>query len=142
MAPPTPHFGQPTPKWVRRLPWGDAAAGLAAGTAVLLLRSSLAGWYGMPLEVVTAMGLTNLGYASFGTALGLKGRSTVLIRLLASANMLWGVVCLAALGLMWSRLTAFGAAHLIIEGLLVGGLGAFEWRIRAHFEDAPAQMGQ
>ena len=54
-----------------------------------------------------------------------------MIVLLVAANATWAGVCLMLAMRFGATASVFGLTHLIIEGLIVGGLAALEWRVRA-----------
>jgi hypothetical protein len=76
------------------------------------------------------MGIANLGYGccSFILARLRRGEQVPLFRVLAGANMLWALVCLVLACGWFGTANALGLAALVIEALLVGGLGLLEWR--------------
>lgn len=115
----------------RWLLWIDCSGGLAVGLAVLLLRDWLSDWYGLPLHLVTLLGVANLAYGAYSLTLATRTvRPMSLVKLLASANILWAAVC-AVLAIRWAgEATLYGLGHLVLEGAYVGGLGALEWRWR------------
>lgn len=113
----------------RRLPWIDGFAALAVGTLLLALRSVLAGFYGLSLELVTLVGVFNVIYAAPGLSLGaLRTRPAWLLRCLIVANLAWVVACIVIAARVWSSARVFGLAHIIGEGLFVGGLALLEAR--------------
>ncbi len=115
----------------RKLLWVDGSAGLVAGAVVLLIRGWLSEWYGLPEELLFSMGVANLAYGSYSTSLAIRSiRPKTLILLLVAANLTWAIVCLILTIYHRQTVTPFGLAHLIGEGLFVGGLGCLEWRWR------------
>jgi hypothetical protein len=108
----------------------DWIAGLIVGVVMLVSHPWLATLYALPAMVLVGMGLANLGYAcfSFTLARSRRGEWVPLFRVLAAANLLWALVCLTLAGLWFREATALGLAALVIEALLVGGLGVLEWR--------------
>ncbi|MBK9708652.1 MAG: hypothetical protein IPO77_17100 [Acidobacteria bacterium] len=46
------------------------------------------------------------------------------------ANALWAVLCGLTAIIVASNASRFGVAQLLVEGSLVGGLAALEWRNR------------
>ena len=115
----------------RTLLWIDSGAALLAGVAVLALATRLSELYALPRALLLGMGAANLTYGLFSGSLARRARRPPrLLVALVVANAAWAGLCgAAALGLA-DRATAFGLAHLVGEGLFVGGLAALEWRQR------------
>lgn len=116
---------------VQRLLWIDGSAALAAGTFVLLARRVLATSYAMPLDVITAVGLVNVGYAAFSLTLASRSRRPLaLVVTLAAANATWACVCVW-IALRYQHIaTAPGLAHVLFEAAFVAALAMLEWRYR------------
>ncbi len=111
--------------------WIDATAAALAGVVVLFVSGWLSGWYGLPQELLISIGVVNLVYASYSSSLAMRmRRPKALILFLVSANLLWSVVCVVLALIYRDTATLFGLAHLLGEGLFVGGLGGLEWRWR------------
>lgn len=108
----------------------DWIAGMSVGVLILCLHRWLAELYAFPPNVLLGMGLTNLGYGCFSFILAWlrRGEQVPLFRVLASANLLWALVCVVLAGLWFRDASTLGVAALVIEALLVGGLGLLEWR--------------
>lgn len=53
-----------------------------------------------------------------------------------TANALWAVLCAATAVRLSSSASGLGLAHLVGEGLFVGGLAALEWSQRARLATA------
>lgn len=118
--------------WPRQLPWIDASGGLLVGTAMLVLRPLLVGFYGLSLTLITAIAVANLLYSIPGFAIGLsRPRPAWLLQLLIAANLAWFGVCVVLATVVWSSATMFGLAHLLAEGLYVAALALFERKHRA-----------
>jgi hypothetical protein len=122
---------------LRRLLWIDCSAAFVAGLVVL----SLAGWlsrlYIMPQGLLVAMGVANLCYGTFSFSLARRARRPrSLLAVLVAANATWAVLCGLAALRFGSVASAFGLAHLIGEGLFVGGLAALEWNQRENLSTA------
>lgn len=114
----------------RWLLWIDGGGGALVGVLVLGLRRWLAGWYGLPLDVVTLLGAANLAYGLYGLNLArLEVRPRPLLLGLVAANGAWPVVCGALLVRYGGEATGLGVLHLVAEGVYVGGLAALEWRV-------------
>lgn len=114
-----------------RLLWLDGAAGLTVGAAVLLLRGWLAELHGLSESFVVFLGLVNLLYAAVSLPIAAwSARPPELVGLLAIANVAWGVVCLTLSAAIGDAATPWFHAHLVGEGLIVGAMGVWEWRLR------------
>ncbi|MBX3465884.1 MAG: hypothetical protein KF878_03170 [Planctomycetes bacterium] len=112
----------------------DAGAGATVGLLLLVLRAWVAELYGLPLALVEVVGAANLAYGCCSGTLALRaalGRapSRAAVAALIAANATWAVVCVGLVALTWPSATAFGVAHLALEGLFVGGLAALEARL-------------
>ena len=109
----------------------DGIAGLTAGVFVLLHVGRLSNLYDLPNWLVSANGIANLAYGTYSSILAsFTKRPLVSIAVLATANLIWGIVCLITAGIFFRSATVFGFAHAVFEGLFVGGLGLLEWRFR------------
>jgi hypothetical protein len=127
---------------VQRLLWIDGSAALAAGTFVLLARRVLATFYAMPLEVITGIGLVNVGYAAFSLTLASRSRRPlVLVVTLAAANATWAGVCVWIAQRFWSAATAPGLTHVLFEAAFVATLAVLEWRYRTALANPSPQRG-
>ncbi|MDF1503634.1 hypothetical protein [Roseisolibacter sp. H3M3-2] len=121
----------------RRILWFDSGAGLLAGLGMLLLSAPLAGLYALPRPMLVAMGVANLAYGTYSGLLARRARRPyALVVLLVAANAAWAAFCLLAAARLAGTASAFGLAHLVGEGALVGALAAVEWRVRARLLDA------
>ncbi|MDX2183720.1 MAG: isoprenylcysteine carboxylmethyltransferase family protein [Gemmatimonadaceae bacterium] len=112
-----------------RILWIDSLGALAVGLPMLLLPHTLTGWYQLPFPIVVAVAFANVAYgtASFTLALTPRWRVPSLLRALAAANMVWGVVCGALFVRYGAPASLFGAGHLVLEGVYVASLGVLEW---------------
>jgi hypothetical protein len=116
---------------LRHLLWIDSGAGLLAGTSVLALSPWLSGLYALPRPLLVAMGLVNLAYGTYSGVLARRARRPYgLVILLVTANATWAALCGVAAVRFAGIASGFGLAHLVGEGLFVGGLAALEWRVR------------
>lgn len=116
---------------LRKLLWVDCGAAFLAGAAVVSLAEWLSRLYALPHGLLVGMGVVNLGYGAFSFSLARRARRPrSLIALLVVANATWAALC----GLVAVRLagtaSAFGLAHVVGEGLFVGGLAGLEWHQR------------
>lgn len=114
-----------------RILWIDSLGALAVGVPMLLLAPTLAEWYGLPFPVLLAVAAANVCYgsASFTLALTPRWRTTSTVRALATANMLWGVVCAALFVRHAGDAGLLGLGHFALEGAYVASLGVVEWRL-------------
>ena len=111
--------------------WIDSLGGLAAGVLVLGLSGWLSALHGLPQAVLVFTAAANLVYGSYSLSLALRRRRTrAAVYPLIFANGAWTAVCFGLATLFWETITGFGIAHLIGEGLYVGGLALVEWRQR------------
>jgi hypothetical protein len=111
--------------------WIDCAGGLIVGLAVLLLNTFLSDLYALPGVVVVIMGVANLAYGCYSLSLACRAeRPRSLLVALVVANATWAAVCLIAATWFAGTATVFGLAHLVGEGVWVGGLAAVEWQQR------------
>jgi hypothetical protein len=126
--------------FLRRLLWVDCIAGALAGSAMLVLGTWLTGLYALPRGLLLFMGAVNLLYASYSFSLAVRARRPKWsISLLVFANLAWVPVCLGLAVMFRETATLFGLAHLIGEGIFVGGLAMLEWSQRDQLleRDAP-----
>lgn len=117
----------------RSILWFDSLGGLVAGVVALLVRRWLASLYGFSVDLVVLIAAANIAYGTYSGALAvLASRGGPLPRLaidvLVLANLAWTAVCAALLRHTWPSASAFGIAHLALEGLWVGALGIVEYR--------------
>lgn len=115
----------------RKILWIDGLGAASAGAVVLLARGWLSEWYGLPLQFVTLIGVTNLAYSAYSLPLATwAGRPMALVLLLAVANLTWAALCLRWALVYAGSAGPLGLIHLVGEGLYVGGLACLEWRWR------------
>ncbi len=115
----------------RRLLWVDGLAAVVAGVVVLILGGWLSRWYQLPRDFLLLIGLVNLAYSSYSLPLARRSkRPKTLIILLVVANLAWAVACLRWAVVFSETASFYGLAHLVGEGLFVGGLACLEWRWR------------
>ena len=116
---------------LRSLLWIDCTAGLLNGALTLVFSGWLSALYALPVDLLIFMGVANVAYGTFSFSLARQGvRPRALVVLLVAANALWAVLCGLTAIVVASHASPFGVAHLLIEGSLVGGLAALEWRHR------------
>ena len=115
----------------RKLLWVDGLGALIVGSLVLLMSGWLSKWYQLPQELLIFMGIINMIYGSYSTSLAINSkRPKIRILLLVGANLAWALVCFVLLSKFSKTATIYGYAHLLGEGLYVGGLAYLEWRWR------------
>lgn len=118
--------------------WVDGLAGFLVGVAMFALSHWLAPLYDLPLSLLYFMGGANLMYGTYSLTLAPRSqRPRALIHLLIVANLGWGMLCFVLAARYWSSASWLGLAHLIGEGLIVGGLACVEWRWREHLYTRP-----
>ena len=118
-------------RWPARLLWIDCTAAGLAGAAMLALSGWLSTLYALPQTFVVGLAVVNLLYGAFSFSLARRDRRPLrLVVLLALANLAWGVACWGLAVALAGTASPFGVAHLVGEGLFVGGLGGLEWRWR------------
>ena len=118
-------------KLKKKLLWIDGLGALIAGSLTLLLNSWLSEWYQLPKELLIFIGLINLIYGTYSTSLAIHSKRTKSqILLLVAANLTWALVCLILFSTFIKTASVYGLAHLLLEGLYVGGLAYLEWRWR------------
>ncbi len=115
----------------RNVIWIDGAAGATVGVIVLLARQWMSDLYKLPLDLVLLMGVANLAYALYSLSLATRARRPLsYIYMLVIANSTWACLCMRWATIHADTASVFGLAHLVGEGLFVGGLASLEWRWR------------
>ncbi len=121
--------------WHKNLLRIDSTAGLVVGVFVLSLVPILGPLYGMPTEMVIAMGVANVAYGSYSFMLARRPvRPPGRLLALVIANGTWSVLCVVMTIAMSARLTILGAGTLLFEAVFVGTLAVLEWRARPLLE--------
>ena len=116
---------------LKSLLWIDCTAGLLNGALTLSFSGWLSRLYALPIDLLIVMGVANLAYGTFSFSLARRAvRPRALIVVLVVANGLWAGLCGLAAILFASSASKLGVAQLLVEGSLVGGLAALEWRNR------------
>ena len=112
----------------------DSLGGLVAGFCTIMLGPLLTVWYGWPAGFALFIGLVNISYGCFSGFLALRlyrkdrlSRGMVIILLLA--NSIWAGQCFTQVWWLHENASYLGLAHLLFEGLWVGGLAYLEARI-------------
>ena len=115
--------------------WIDSGAGLIAGIFVVLFSTWLGELYGLPRSMILFAGAANLVFGCFSGMLARqRRRPPALLVLLVVGNATWALLCGVAAVMLADRLSGYGLAHLLGEGIFVGGLAALEWRARHHLQ--------
>lgn len=118
--------------------WMDCIGALIAGTLVLAISSWLSVWEGLPHGVLIFMGMANLIYGIYSLNVTMRtGRTSVLVGVLAFANMAWLIVCGVIVAMWWNEISLLGLIHVLGEGCYVAALGFTEWRLREKLVTAP-----
>ncbi len=116
---------------LRSVLWIDCSAGLLNGAFTLAFSGWLSRLYALPVDLLIGMGVVNVGYGTFSFSLARRSvRPRALIGLLVAANALWAGLCMLTAIIVASNASKIGVAQLLLEGALVGGLAALEWRNR------------
>ena len=112
----------------------DSLAALVAGCCTILAAPLLSAWYGWPEGFTRFVGAVNISYGCYSGLLALRlhrkarlARWTVVI--LIAANTMWAAQCFTQVWWLGGDASYLGRAHLIFEGLFVGGLAYVETRI-------------
>jgi hypothetical protein len=125
----------------RDLLWIDSRAGLVVGVGLLALGAWLSPWYGLPRELLWAIGVANVGYGLYsGWLFTRQPRPRGAIVALVVANATWALVCLLAVYQYASVASVFGVASLAGEGVFVGALAVVEWRARDRLVNGRARV--
>ena len=116
---------------IKRIQRIDGCAGLVAGLALWTLSDTLVALYQIPTWLLCVNIWANIVYGSTGSLLASwSQRSMRVVMSLSIANLLWALVCLITEVLLIPTASLFGVGHFLIEAVLVGTLGVFEWRWR------------
>lgn len=111
----------------------DSSAALLVGIGMLVLAGYLRELYGMSGGLYSTIALANIGYGLYSLSLVLRSRrSRSAILALVVANGTWAVLCAAGVIVLaiTEQASVFGIAHVVAEGVFVGGLAVAEWRSR------------
>jgi hypothetical protein len=108
-----------------------------AGVAVLSLSEWLSQLYALPGDILVGIGVVNLTYGAFSFSLAVRARRPrTLIVLLVVANATWGGLCVLTAAVLTGTASPLGLAHLVGEGVFVGGLARLEWSQREQLRTA------
>jgi len=93
---------------------------------------SLSGWlsqlHELPQSFLVGIGLMNIIYGTFSFSVAIRSkRPKSLIVKLVIANTVWAGFCVIAAVVLVDTASLFGLAHLVGEGIIVGGLAVLEW---------------
>ncbi|MFY0539638.1 hypothetical protein [Nannocystis pusilla] len=120
----------------RAILWLDGSAACVAGVVVLALHDALAQLHGFPPALVLFIGVVNLAYSCYSGTLAIRASrghtpTRRAIDILVVANLAWVAVCAAIVASTAGTASAFGLAHVGLEGLFVGALAVVEYsRVR------------
>ena len=110
------------------------STGVDTGCCTILAAPLLSAWYGWPEGFTRFVGAVNISYGCYSGLLALRlhrkarlARWTVFI--LIAANTMWAAQCFTQVWWLGGDASYLGRAHLIFEGLFVGGLAYVETRI-------------
>lgn len=113
----------------KSLLWIDGSGGLIVGALVLAVAPWLSALYAVPVGLIHVMGGANLAYGGYSLSLARRAvRPRALLLFLVAANLAWAVICAVATAWLAQEASAFGLAHLMLEGVYVGCLGLLEWK--------------
>ena len=117
--------------------WVDCLGGLFVGAVVLSICTLLSEWESLPAAIVFSMGVFNLVYGCYSLLVATrKPRPLLIVKVLAIANMLWLIVCLAIVIAFWQQISVLGLLHVVGEGIYVFALGLTEWKWRVLLSEA------
>ena len=117
--------------------WVDCLGGLFVGAVVLSICTLLSEWESLPAAIVFSMGVFNLVYGCYSLLVATrKPRPLLIVKVLAIANMLWLIVCLAIVIAFWQQISVLGLLHVVGEGSYVFALGLTEWKWRVLLSEA------
>lgn len=118
-------------KIAKNLLWIDCTAGAVAGILVISLSGWLSDLYSTSQNFLWFIGAVNLLYACYAFVLATrKRRKESFIKILAGANGIWALICIAIVTQCSGTMFWLGSAHLAVEAIFVGGLAALEWKWR------------
>lgn len=114
---------------LQRLLWIDGFAGLTAGLFLLLFRTSLPAWLGLPQWLISLQCTCNFLYAAYALSLANRAEKPKwMLWLLVYGNWAYALFALILLLYFYPGYTALGAAFFIAEVVFIGGLGVIEAR--------------
>lgn len=112
---------------LQRLLWIDGFAGLTAGLFLLLFRTSLPAWLGLPQWLISLQCACNFLYAAYSLSLANRTEKPKwMLWLLVYGNWTYALFALILLLYFYPGYTALGAAFFIAEVVFIGGLGVVE----------------
>ena len=118
----------PSPRFLSRLLWIDAASCLACGLLQLGTPSLLPALTGLPAVLLLESGIFLLLYGA--ALLWLARRESVpatVVRLLVAGNLGWAAACVALMAGPWLQPTPWGHAYLALQALTVLVLAELQW---------------
>jgi len=115
----------------QKILWVDCIGGLVVGVIVIFACRLISRLDSLPLWIIVSFGIANLVYGSCSLFVTTrKPRPMRLIKILAIANMVWLVICIAIVASHWQQVSLFGVFHKLGEGAYVAILGVIEWKWR------------
>ena len=117
-----------SPRFLPRVMWADAASCTATGALQLAAGQPMAGLTGLPSALLQGTGWFLLAYAL--AVAWMAARSPMprrLIGLVVFGNFAWAAGCIALLALGGLALTAWGAAWLLAQALVVVVFAELQW---------------
>jgi hypothetical protein len=111
----------------------DGSAALIAALFMFTLREPLARLHGFEPAFVTALAAVNALYGCYSGTLAVRAWRGLLpsrasIDLLIAGNATWSIICVGIIAFRWTSSTAWGVAHVGLEGVFVACLAAAERR--------------
>jgi hypothetical protein len=117
---------------VRKLLWLDACLGLSFGSLGLYLLEPAAALLGFPLTLTRLIALANLSYGLAALTLASRRRlSLAQAKMMATANWIWTGISLAMCWQYYGSATLLGGLFLIGQIPVVGGVALLEERLVA-----------
>ncbi len=114
---------------LKKVLWADVLLGGSTALIGLIWYVWLAGFLGLPVKLVAVIAAVTLAYALLALSLAIQNPPFIpLLRLLIAANWMWAVIGLGMLIYCFNDATPFGAAFLILQVAVVGGLAHLEGR--------------
>lgn len=106
----------------------DGLAALVSGCSVLFIGSWIAGWSGIPADVLRVMACIALVYATYSLTLSTREQIPPLwLKVLIAGNSVWAMVCVGVIFAHWTSITLPGIGYLLFEALFVAALAWYEF---------------
>ena len=115
-------------RFLRRVLWLDAGAGLATGALQLLLPTWLAGWLGLPQALLVESGWAMLAFSAYISFLATRRQIPPAgVWLLIVGNVGWALGCLALIFGAGLTPTLVGTVFLAVQAFWVCLMAELEW---------------